>query len=208
MKQLKYFTEPDICKVDGCQHHVCNEKNGYCCHHNVTFVRKGHVTYERRQGADYEIQGDTTLIYLNKERTLHTVIDTSDLPLISNYSWCLSNGYAVASVATTRNNTNGSRQLHHYLMNKKGSGLSVDHINRNRLDNRRTNLRLVTQQVNMNNISRRKDVNIYYRPEKKSPWYVTLMRTTNGVRKTYNRSFKTKEEAIKFRDITLSAFNN
>ena len=196
-----------MCKVEGCKHHSCSEKNGYCCHHNVTFVRKGHVTYERRQGADYEIQGDVTLIYLDKLRKTFTTIDTKDLPLVQNYSWCLANGYAIATVKSSRNGS-GTRSMHHYLMNSKGSKLHVDHKNRDRLDNRRSNLRLVPQQVNANNIARRKDVNIYHRPEKKSPWYVTLSRRVDHETVAINRSFRTKEQAITFRDKILSQYNN
>ena len=56
-------------------------------------------------------------------------------------------------IAFTRKPKNSnSRLLHRYLLNPP-RGLTVDHINRNPLDNRRSNLRVCTQFINNQNQS-------------------------------------------------------
>lgn len=79
-----------------------------------------------------------------------TIIDDSDFPLIGSYRWRLSShGYAVRSVSSKRYVT-----LSNTIMDVP-KGMVVDHINRNRLDNRRCNLRIVTRHQNSMNISKR-----------------------------------------------------
>lgn len=51
---------------------------------------------------------------------------------------------------TMKPSTGGSRLLHRYLLNPP-SNMTVDHINRNPLDNRRCNLRICTQFENNQN---------------------------------------------------------
>ena len=77
-------------------------------------------------------------------------VDEADLPFVSYYSWCLTAGYP------SRRKTLGTGvseivYLHHELMGKPPTGLQTDHKNRDKLDNRRHNLRFVTPQVNVLN---------------------------------------------------------
>jgi hypothetical protein len=77
------------------------------------------------------------------------LIDAADYESVSQYKWSLSSdGYA-------RRNTsvNGKRitlQLHHVIFGRQ-EGMQIDHINGNRLDNRRENLRYATRSQNMQN---------------------------------------------------------
>lgn len=77
-----------------------------------------------------------------------TKVSLSDLELIqqSDTLWSITgDGYAIAG-----RGSNGRQYLHRLLMNPP-KGMEVDHINRDRLDNRRENLRVVTHRENMQN---------------------------------------------------------
>lgn len=71
------------------------------------------------------------------------VVDHDDLPLVSDRSWHLAViGYAM----------HNKTYLHRVVMGlSRGDGLAVDHINGDKLDNRRANLRLCTQAENCQN---------------------------------------------------------
>lgn len=82
-------------------------------------------------------------------------IDEEDVPLVSEKHWYVNGGgYLFRREAHTRK----PERLHRTLL-----GLSseddcvVDHINRNKLDNRKCNLRITTQTFNCYNRSKRKD---------------------------------------------------
>lgn len=79
----------------------------------------------------------------------YTLVDDADLPLVWELPWHLgSNGYA-------RCNRGGLLLMHRMLMDAP-AGLEVDHVNRDRLDNRRANLRIVTPAQNSHNTPARK----------------------------------------------------
>lgn len=74
----------------------------------------------------------------------YAIIDSEDIPLIKNIKWRINcNGYVM-------NNSNLSVFLHRKVL---GTDQMVDHINGNRLDNRKTNLRIVTKSQNQMNVN-------------------------------------------------------
>ncbi|MFK0299981.1 HNH endonuclease signature motif containing protein [Brevundimonas sp. NPDC090276] len=72
------------------------------------------------------------------------LVDDEDYDLLSQHSWSASTGYARRSVM------GASIAMHRQLMHP-AQGLVVDHKNGNPLDNRKDNLRVVTQRENSRN---------------------------------------------------------
>lgn len=71
------------------------------------------------------------------------IVDDEDFDLLNRYNWSIdSDGYAVSS---------GYRYKMHRLIVAAPKKKIVDHINRNRLDNRKENLRLVSSRENSYN---------------------------------------------------------
>lgn len=81
-------------------------------------------------------------------------IDKEDIEKVSKYKWHISNGYARAT--TRENGRVETIRMHRLIMNAKPK-THVDHINRNKLDNRKFNLRICTSQKNQGNTLKRKD---------------------------------------------------
>lgn len=123
----------------------------------------------------------------NYNETAKAVIDIEDVDKCKQYKWFLSNvnrrydSYVVAKDKKTRKNI----FLHRYLMSYEGK-LQVDHLDRNTLNNKKSNLRIVS--VSENNSNRNfKNTTVYEGSY--------LARLTRDRIKYYFGSFKTEEEA-------------
>lgn len=84
------------------------------------------------------------------------LVDACDLAFVSGMAWHLNEGYARSGSAT------GKVYMHRLLLGVSGD-LHSDHRNRDRLDNRRANLRAVTQAQNNQNVSKRPGLTSRYR---------------------------------------------
>lgn len=108
-------------------------------------------TYRRKVRAPKPIGGGICEVELSKSRV--ALIDESDALLIGRCNWCSTvNGRNPHVYAKGRPPELNGRfvRMHRYLIGVD-SELLCDHINGNTLDNRRSNLRLVTtSQNNMN----------------------------------------------------------
>lgn len=65
------------------------------------------------------------------------LFDTEDYPSVSKKQWSVgTHGYATSGA--------GADQvlMHRFIMNLSDTGMSIDHINRNKTDNRKSNLRI------------------------------------------------------------------
>lgn len=82
------------------------------------------------------------------------LVDDEDFERLSQFSWCVSTlGYAVFS---RRNGSKVVTTFMHLLVVPKADNKHVDHINRDKLDNRKENLRSVPVSVNIHNSNRTK----------------------------------------------------
>lgn len=176
------------------------ETNNYC---NID-CRWNH----RRLNKTVNNKNGTITIYINKGLTNHSVlIDKEDFNKVRKHKWYINSaGY----VTTTIRNTNEKMFLHWIILGKH-KVLVIDHINRNKLDNRKSNLRITTQSINTLN---KKPTNKYgcsgiYR--KKINLRKPYMASIGYKHKTYFLGyFKTAEEAIQARrnkELELLGFN-
>ena len=76
------------------------------------------------------------------------IIDDDDLPKISGRKWQYCNGYAVSGSQKKENQL----RMHRVIMGLSyGDNIWLDHINGNRLDNRKSNLRITDASSNQAN---------------------------------------------------------
>lgn len=111
--------------------------------------------------------------------------DLEDYDKIRKYYWKVSsqNGYVTATTSRGEYTTRHIL-LHRFIMNPPND-MVVDHINRQKTDNRKTNLRICTQKENMQNVDRRGKE--YYAP-------ITAHYTIDGYPQL--GEFTTRQEAI------------
>jgi len=116
------------------------------------------------------------------------ICDVEDLPFIEMHNWWCSNGYVATEV-------NGNTQrFHNIIMMHVPNAVTVDHINLNKLDNRKSNLRLVDrriQNINRSMNSNNKTGITGVRHEKRSGAWVAEWRDIDGNR--CSKSFGSKK---------------
>lgn len=106
---------------------------------------------------DYYVEGDTAYVKINhKNGDFYTMIDKEQLnnPEVNENKWAAMKKKEGEYYIFTRYWINKKRRKHvwlHRVISRPPTTLVVDHINRNPLDNRCENLRIVTAQENMMN---------------------------------------------------------
>lgn len=138
-----------MCIVEYCKWKPNPSGKGLCRKHYDQMRKYGKVIIERTKGNrnDYINKGEYTELrivdkYNNIIKT--ALIDNDMVDELKNYSFRASDKY----IKTVKNNK--TLYLHQIIMGKE-DGLEVDHINRDKLDNRRNNLRLCSHKVNCMN---------------------------------------------------------
>jgi hypothetical protein len=151
---------------------------------------------------DYEIKGDITIIFLNKRNgdVLEAIIDTIDLPIAQKHlgSWHACNGYIKATTIKRKKIT--TVILHRCILNPPKE-MCVDHINGNRSDNRRINLRLATIGQNNQNLNKIKNNNtsgvrgVHWRARNKR-WEARIKVQGKEIYLGYFKDIKEAEKAV------------
>lgn len=136
----------------------------------------------------------------NSEICQYAIVDDFDWYNLIQYSWSLTTNKYVAAKVGTR-----IVYMHRYLYNEAiPDGHVVDHINQNRIDNRRTNLRVVSYSENNQNISRpnkgnktSKYIGVTYAKDK-GKWFARIHKDN---KKYHLGHFEHEEAAAKAYDI-------
>lgn len=132
------------------------------------------------------LETDTREVTLTNTNEV-ALVDDGDYDLVVSYGdWYKSDtGYAV------RRYKNSTLRMHRLIANP-GHRLFVDHKNHNRLDNRRDNLRVVSQAENMQNFAGRKHV----KHDLPSGVTFDVARNKYMATKKLRRRFETLDEAL------------
>ncbi|MBQ6998249.1 MAG: HNH endonuclease [Clostridia bacterium] len=137
----------------------------------------------------YDLSGAYGIGYTSKGEKFYFDID--DYNKIKDYCWYMdTNGYIVT------NSTNKDYHLLHRLILDAPNDFDVDHINHDKSDNRKQNLRLATTQQNCSNriVTNKNGINGVYLS--KGKWSVNIGYKNKLIQ---IGTFKTLEEAISAR---------
>jgi len=110
---------------------------------------------------------ENDIVYIQLPHGKFAIVDIKDYAKIKNYNWSLNHGYAA------RNEGGKTIYLHRLILSPK-EGYETDHINRNKLDCRSSNLRICTSKQNQFNKSGKKGISKYkgvsFSAGMKKPW--------------------------------------
>ena len=181
-----------ICKVENCDRY--SRANGYCSAHYMQIKENGEIRHLRTEPNEIEIIGDIAYITLydrhHKPLSYKVLIDSEDVGKISTYriTHHKTAMYRNAEIIIKRKRI----LLHRFLMNPL-PGISIDHINHNGFDNRKSNLRICTHQQNCFNRFYKGGIS-YAKRQKK--WKAGIKKNGKHHHLGY---FKNKEDALKAR---------
>lgn len=194
IKNIDRVERHDKCKVEGCNGK--HRANGYCYKHYMQLKRQGYIK-DTIYTNTYEKYNDYILLIINRDNEQYNVlIDIDDYDKIKKYKWCISHdGYVVGTLENKK-----QVKLHRYIMNCPNE-LVVDHINHNKLDNRKSNLRIATVQENSMNQRKPKNNTSGYKNIRKVDNRYEISVMVNG--KRYYEYTLTLKQAIKTRDEML-----
>lgn len=147
----------------------------------------------------YKIFGEITIFYIKDKEIL---IDTENLESLIKHRWFLSKSNKHKDYVRVMCNISSKKiRLHRFILNITDSKIEIDHINRNPLDNRKCNLRIVTKSQNGFNREMRKTNKSGYRgiwwDKSRNKWFVSLR--IDGKLKGLGR-YSNLDEAIKVRN--------
>ena len=135
----------------------------------------------------------------NKDNVFYCKVDKEDIERIENHSWCIVQGYAYCTIK------NKNISMHRLLLNPP-KNMQVDHINHNKLDNRKFNLKICTQLENLKNRrfcgDKRIQIKKYEsKKDKGITWYLTIVynrqRHYIGKYKSYDEAFIFGSQCLK-----------
>lgn len=180
------------CKCDFCNSKGYEGFRGYCRRHYDQINHDGHIIDKRNRTDDnrFRMFDDFALMEItdrNDNFKFSVKIDKEDVPRLKGTHWT-ENGKGY--VRTFKDGCTTAIYLHRFLLNYEGE-LDVDHINRDRSDNRKCNLRIINHSLNaLNKESQLGNVRLLKRNLKKKYFARVAIN-----RKVLSKYFETEEEA-------------
>lgn len=198
---MKYVC--DNCKIEFSGYRNPKNKHNFCSTEcSNSFVIGNKIT---------ELEDFAIMHVKTKGNVLEVLIDKEDIPRIKLYTWHAKYQKDIDSyyIETNQKVSSGKfmLMLHRFIM-KTNDSLTIDHINHNTLDNRKSNLRICSQgENNLNQAELRKNNKTGYRnisyQTRYGQYIVTLM--IDGKNKTIGRT-SSLSEAVKMRDIAKKRY--
>ena len=137
------------CKICGRYCEAGTIRAGMCPKHYVQTKRFGKVLDDNPRTCNdlnefIVLKNHVEMLLYDKagNETVRALIDFEDMEKLKNIKWHLASEYII-------NKKHG--KMHRYIMNCKDEFIIIDHINRNVLDNRKSNLRECTKSENSRN---------------------------------------------------------
>lgn len=156
----------------------CQTTRGLCEKHYGQFLKYGYcldnnprTRLDKNEIITYEDYAEIVLYDGNQNEIARTLIDLEDIDKLKDYKWAVQKGYA------TTKSIGKTLSLHRLIFDLDDT-VAVDHINHNTLDNRKSNLRIVSlsengmnKNIQSNNIS---GITGVYFNEKSNLWYAQI----------------------------------
>lgn len=180
-----------VCTVEGCERK--HWAKGYCQKHYKQVEIHGCVSARTRCDLnEIIIKGSVAEVILYDKRCkeqARAVIDTEHIEKVQGYKWFLQGGYVVTAIDKM------PVGIQHIIMGVTPSRVvQIDHKDRNRLINLRSNLRSCTPSQNACNHGRQKNNTSGYKGVSKrgTCWQAEIMKNNRSI---YLGSFKDRTEA-------------
>ena len=163
----------EICGIT-CDKKIISNVHGIfmCSKHKAQYYRYGKITdvtqrtvQDKNEIIRYKDHAEIILRNKTNNKIEKALIDLEDVDKLSNYKWHYEQGYAISG----RSNR---IKMHRLVLDYNGE-LEVDHINRNKLDNRKENLRIVPRVINSQNVQTDKK---HLTKSKSGKWVVKIQR--------------------------------
>jgi hypothetical protein len=148
IKNVQRISKDSICSFCGSKEKLSYFSNEIFCRKHYDHMRlfgycKDRTIFDENEIIKYENYAEIILYALDQEEKARAIIDIEDIEKIKNYKWNLgSNGYPMCTVL--------QKCMHTLILNLNDNQIP-DHINRNKLDNRKKNLRIADTSKNSMN---------------------------------------------------------
>lgn len=189
------------CKCEWCERE--EKTKGYCSKHYQQICIHGECRHTSADQHHFIIIDDYALMpTYDKDGNFkeNIIIDIDDIERVKQYKWHIK----VGNNKHVEGKVNGKvKQLHRFIMQEENQKILIDHINRNPLDNRKSNLRRCTKRENCRNQKKHKDNQVGHKNitlKKDGKYHVHIYK---DYKQYYIGGYANLEDAIKARDIAL-----